>query len=751
MKANTAMSFAPLAMMLLLVGSELAAGLEVRTQDKTITKVVKLLQAMLEKSQAEGDEERKIYAKFKCYCDTSTADKTKAIADNTKLISILESEIEELQGSNGELSSQCADLKTKMADNEAKRSEARGIRSKQNTEYRNNRADFEQAIKQMNNAVATLTKVGADQTASTGADNKQFMAGHNVSLLSLQSSMQTALSAAEAFMDEKQYKHVASFLQGPFTGTYTSQSGQVMGIIKNMRDTFKANLATAIADEKSQLASHNEFMKVKTDAFNDMSRLYDESQTHLGDNDNDLSNKRSQLNQATKAKTDDEAFMSSLRPMCKDKAKSYEERKVMRANEEVAVSEAISILNSDSAFATFDTVTATSKQATFLQVAKKHFPGVSDEDVRQVVQRLLHRAAGGRSTPRIAKVISTLQAENPFDTVLSEITKMIKVIDDESASDKEKLDWCKQERTDNRKSRKQKNSELLNLEGKIDQLTKDIDAPQNGFKAQIEATEVSLENNKQSQTTETADRAEANVAYQADIKNLVAADQLIDNAIKVLKAFYDNMTGALLQSEVSEEPAPPSTWGSNSASSYSGQSTQGNSAITMLQHILTETRREEKAAHTEEETAQASYEDSMTELKRLQAKKEKSLGELQSKLANAEEDLLEAQEDHKATTADRDGVQDYLDKIRPGCDFITTNFNTRVSNRRTEKNALNQAKTTLKGSAAYRNAVTAATEEGYGACKKVCVADVNHVNCKACLADVTKPAYCAGHKGTAGC
>ena len=45
-----------------------------------------------------------------------------------------------------------------------------------------------------------------------------------------------------------------------------------------------------------------------------------------------------------------------------------------------------------------------------------------------------------------------------------------------------------------------------------------------------------LEENHASQKTETADRKEANVAYQADVKNLVAAEQLVDNAINVEKA-----------------------------------------------------------------------------------------------------------------------------------------------------------------------------------------------------------------------
>ena len=80
------------------------------SKDRTITQVVKLLQGMLEKSKKEGDEERKIYAKFKCYCDTSEAEETASIKKETENIGLLESKIEELQGDTGGLSSECADL-----------------------------------------------------------------------------------------------------------------------------------------------------------------------------------------------------------------------------------------------------------------------------------------------------------------------------------------------------------------------------------------------------------------------------------------------------------------------------------------------------------------------------------------------------------------------------------------------------------------------------------------------------------------
>merc|ERR1719460_1016103 len=178
-----------------------STALVTNSQDRTITKVVKLLQDMLDKSKKEGDEERVIYAKFKCYCDTSEADKKASIDKLTEQIALLESDIEKLQGSTGVLSSECADLKTKLAENEQAQADAEALREKENTAFEAEEEDLDTAIKQMENAIEVLTKVGADRTSATGADNKQFMAGHKSSLLSLQAQVQSALSAASALMN----------------------------------------------------------------------------------------------------------------------------------------------------------------------------------------------------------------------------------------------------------------------------------------------------------------------------------------------------------------------------------------------------------------------------------------------------------------------------------------------------------------------------------------------------------------------
>jgi hypothetical protein len=273
--------------------TSLVAGsktLEHAGKDRTITKVVKLLQDMLETSKKEGDEEKEIYGKFKCYCDTTSAAKKANIEANEEKISILSSKIEELLGDNGELSADVAELKQNIADNQDAQDEATAVRDKQNKAFKAFKSDAKTAIDQMDRAIKTLGEVGADQTKKTGADSKQFLAGYDgASLLSLQANVQQALKVASLFLDADGKKQVSSFLQAPFTGTYTSQSAGIMGILKDMRDTFKKNLADAITAEGDQLEAYDEFMKIKKEAKKEMEGSYKEKQGKLGDNDEDLS------------------------------------------------------------------------------------------------------------------------------------------------------------------------------------------------------------------------------------------------------------------------------------------------------------------------------------------------------------------------------------------------------------------------------------------------------------------------------
>jgi large subunit ribosomal protein L24 len=607
------------------------------TKDKTITKVVKVLEEMMEKSKADGDKDRNLYAKFKCYCDTQTAKKTGEVEDLAGDIARLQSKIEETKGSTGDLSSECAQLRADMMENEEARATAQEQRDKENSDFIAAETDMVNAIGQMKSAIETLSEVGADQTMEgAAADHKQAMAGFGGAFLEKKSDkVRQALKAAQIFLEPAKRSEVVALLQAPFTGTYSAVSGEVVGILKNMRDTFTENLAQARETEATQLKAHKALMKTKKDAYNGMSELYDEKQAALGDNDEGLAADQQLLAENEEQKGIKEDFLGELEALCASRKSEYEARVALRSNEDAAIAEALAILNSDAAFAAFGKTDATSSGATsFLQLATVRRHQVeAPEAVRQQVQQLLRKAASEQKSLRLAQVAAALEAVNPFEEVLAEIEKMIKLTDEEGKNDKEKLDWCRAERETNKDNLKEKKTEISDLKSSINDLENIIGEPETGLKDSIARDEASLADNSANQITSTTDRQGANAAYQTDISNLVAAEDLLSRAVKVLEAYYSKIEDANVDKHEAQTLSGESSAAPDQGleKGYSGQSGAGNKVIEMLTFIVEETGKEEKVAHEDEQKAQADYETMMTDLKAEEVKLKESLASLKSK------------------------------------------------------------------------------------------------------------------------
>merc|ERR1719207_73924 len=106
---------------------------------------------------------------------------------------------------------------------------------------------------------------------------------------------------------------------------------------------------------------------------------------------------------------------------------------------------------------------------------------------------------------------------------------------------------------------------------------------------------------------------------------------------------------------------------------------------------------------------------------------------LTDSLASTEKTLEETEIDLDKTTKEKKAIERYLLKIKPGCDFITENIDTRKDNRAAETSALTTAKEKLIGTPAYKSAAAAVEKEMLGKCADAC-ADKSSVECKACLA-----------------
>mmetsp|Transcript_35020 Transcript_35020/g.104048 ORF Transcript_35020/g.104048 Transcript_35020/m.104048 type:complete len:744 (-) Transcript_35020:72-2303(-) len=735
-----------------LFASLLALASGARTEDRTITQVVKLLQSMLDKSKQEADDERTLFAKFKCYCDKNDEEKTTSIADLTKEIGLLENEIESLQGVNGKLAIETAKLQQEMDANEAAQEEAVAMRKKAKEDFEATETDLEAAGEQMGLAIDTLSAIGADQSLQASAEHDKFLAGYKPSaLVKLQATVQKALVDANAFLTPEQRRKYESLLQVPFTGTYSAQSGGIVGILKSMKETFKSNLESAQAAEAAQVEAHEKFMETEQSTFKKLKESFDKKQGTMSGNDATLGTKTSSLGSAKQQLEDDEEFLAELTEMCKEKASDFEKRKMFAANEEAAISKAIAILNSDKAFEAFGKVGATKDGATgaaaFVQIRDHTAKRASDRE--ELVQFLRHAAVVSKSD-KVAKVASLVAKMNPFTVIINEINKMLTLIDKEAKADAENKAWCETEREDNGDNLDLKKGSITELKQRIDELDTDIDDPEVGLKVSIIAKETAISENYQQQQDETKTRREENQVYQENVGNCDEAATLLTEAIAVLQKYYAALDSQLSAGESllqKKSPTPP-----DAEFNMEGQSEKGGSAVAMLEFILSETQAEMKTAHDDESEAQQAYEDSMTTLTKDETDLQDALVNLQEDLAKAKEELLGKHSDLKTTEKDKAAIEKYLLEIKPGCDFIAANFDMREQNRATETTALNTAETKIKGTPAYTKAAAEDAAKGFGAvCEETCTANEAHAKCQACLAKVSIPGYCAGHPGTEGC
>merc|ERR1719482_2611014 len=214
-------------------------------------------------------------------------------------------------------------------------------------------------------------------------------------------------------------------------------------------------------------------MDVMSKEYDDMSSLFEKRKKEVGESSELVSRTSSEMNTAQERLADDQEFLASLTDRCAKKKAEFEKRNMLRSQEEAAIAEAIAVLNSDAAFATFGTVGATSSGATgFIQ-----FRESKNEDaqkVRSTAAAALARSSRQLHSVRLAKIAMELssknKAENPFVKVLENINSTVELIEAEEADDAQKLATCNEEQKINFKKRDDKKDKMDDLTASINEL-----------------------------------------------------------------------------------------------------------------------------------------------------------------------------------------------------------------------------------------------------------------------------------------
>lgn len=680
-----------------------------------IRRVVTLLQNMQAKVQEERRADEELMEKFLCYCKSNDATLGKSIEDGSARIERLESEIKELSGSLSQVESE---LKTHHADRSAAETvirEAEGIRATENDQYVADSGELQANIDALGKAVAALEKGTAESFLQMPA---------RASLLNVLESRSQSTN-----LDRMDVQVLTGFLQGKTEFGSGPESGEIIGILKTMREQMQKDLAEMNQQESDAQSRHDSLMAAKNKELAAATRAIEEKTKRAGETSVGLVNRQNELKDTNGQLEEDTTFLRTLKEDCKVKTTEFDARQKLRTEEIKAISETIKILNDDDALDLFKKTApaagAGAEGESFLQVGNPRETSAIHH------ARSILKKASSRDVRFGFLVLAMRGQKGGMEKVVDMIDKMQLLLKQEQSKDDKQKRRCEKELAQNEQSEKDLKRTLRALNSQISE-GKDT---MNTLKGEIDTLEAGIKDLDASVATATKQRKDEHDQYMKESADNNAAVELLGFAKNRLAKFYaPSLHKEAPPPELSEEdriyqasggeleptPAP----GGIANTGISGASFmqvsmrmrsrdappaapetgayEKNSASTgvlgLIDKLVNEIKAEGAEAKRDEQDAQKEYERIMDESSKKRAADATAISQKNAALAEAEAEVQETKDDRKSTTEDLTATQEVVASLHGECDWLLANFAERKKARAGEVDALSNAKAVLRGS-----------------------------------------------------
>jgi len=657
-----------------------------------IRRVVTMLQLMQKKITAEGKAEKELYDKFMCWCQTGGSDLQASIDAAGIKIPQVESAIGEKEAQQAQLKSDLEAHKSDRAAALEAAAKAKVIRKKEHADFLKESTDLKTNIDALTKAIAALEKgmAGAFLQTSAAAVLRRL----TVSLDRLSDVDRDALT---------------SFLSDGAAGGdgYAPQSGEIVGILKQLAETMGKTLADVVKAEEEAAASFEAMVAAKTKQAETLTAAIESKTVLLGEVGVDLVNMKEDLDDTQAALLEDKKFLADLDKNCAAKKADWDERSKTRAEELVAIADTIKILNDDDALELFK---KTLPSPSLLQMRGKN------AEVRRRAAQLLNtvRTTSKSRDPRVEFIAMKLKARGvSFEKVIKMIDDMVTLLGKEQVDDDAKKEYC--------------TSEIDKAEDEIKELERAVDGLEKAIEDRKEliatATEeiAALEKGIKELDKAVAEATEQRKDEHADFVEALAANNAAKDIIGIAKnrlnKFYNpKLYVAPPKKELSEEeritvnmggevlaqisahavkdapPPPPETYGA-----YAKKSQESGGVIAMMDMLAADLDKEIQESTVGEKNAQAEYEDFMADSSAKRADDTKAIADKEGAKAGAEAEAQKMSEEKKSTMMSAMAKGEYLKDLHADCDWLVANYDIRKEARAGEVDALKKAKAVLAG------------------------------------------------------
>jgi len=698
-------------MLAVILGSWSVHALTLSVEANPIRKVVTLLQDMQKEIEAEGEKEKDLFDKFMCYCDGNTDGMSKAAGDAGQKITELKSQLEAQKAEKSQLDQELIQHKKDRESAKQDLEKATAIRNKEHAQFVADSGDSKENLDAMSGAIAALEKG----------------MGSFLQLPKSRMTRLTSLVQASSQVDDEERSTLVALLQGkqnPF-GDYSAQSGEIVGMLKAMKDEMDKDLNGIVSDEDAAQAGFEDLAGAKKQAIEASSSAIESKTQRAGElavaivtTEDDIEDTTADMNETNK-------FLANLASSCATKKQEWAERSKTRAEEIAAISEAIDVLNDDDALDLFKKTLSLAQQQSSMGFLQKKASLSANLKARSMIQALSKTSAHQEQLNLIAYALGSKKAD--FSKVLAMVDNMVTLLGKEQSDDDATKSMCDKDFEESAEHKKEteeaiaaSSASIAEMEEATATLASEISTLQDEIKALDKAVAEATEQRKEEHSDFMTYQTQSN-----------AATQLIEKAKNRMVKFYrPNLYKEAPKRELTDEekiyaasgrsdmiateapqmiagttqsvfvqlrgdavpPPPPETWGA-----YEKKEGKSNGVLALMDMLLKELKDELTEAKHDEETAQKDYETLMSDSQGSRADKAESITSKSAAKADLEVKTENAKEQKASQEAELMNTNEYISTLHGQCDFLVQNYDLRKAARTNEIESLKNAKAVLSG------------------------------------------------------
>jgi len=687
------------------MGAAVATGRSDAIAPNPIRKIVTLLQDMQKEVEHEGKKEQELFDKFMCFCDQGVGGLQKTASDAAAQIEDSSAKLEEETSEKSQLEQDLTQHTTDRTQATEDLGKATALREKESSGYQAESASQKSSLDSLGKAIPALEKnLAAASLVQAGDDVPQNLRKVVQSSLALSSSQR---STVLAFLDGKSEES-------------SPGGGEIVGIMKTIKDEMQKSYDDGVIGEETSAKGFGDLKGAKDAEIKLATQSIEDKGKRVGELGVLVVQRQDTIDDATVEKADAEKFASTLDVDCANKKKEWAVRTKLRNDEISAISEAINILNDDSALDTFSgaqpalmqqaVVAPRSKTGTFLQgrttsqtaQLQKANGFVAAIAARQLAPlRLKFLALSMQSKLRSA-------AKQPeggvdFGAIIKSIDEMMEVLNGETADDEKKKEFCRSEFDKSGDEAKATQDKLDRLGASMEQMNDEVAELGDEIKALTDGIAALDKEVAESTAQRKAEHAE----YLETAQLTDAAGQLLKKAKNRLVKFYN----PALHKPEAEEAAPSFLQSSSSKHSkrvappeapetpegpYKPNKKSGG-IVALMDEMTHELAMSLQEAQLAEKQGQTDYVALMKESQEKREHDSKSITSKSASKATLQSKVTDAKESQASTLEALDNVHGYIADLHGSCDFLLENFDARKEARASELDGLRSAKSSLSG------------------------------------------------------